>query len=345
MGRSYSYPAADLITGTYNEKTGIACFVTSCHFCHIMFTLIITRDCGFWLADALVNRKSSLSLPIFATCNYKSFQRIMMSTAVAAQMAPFAETSSVTSVQSRMSSLLLVKQETSTANLQPSTPWYEHLIPHPPQSPCESSVSSSSSSVSLSSLSSEDAQIRKRKYVHFGDGPQREIGQECCCYTVTVPRVDPVDVHRVWWNDESLYARRAIDKGTVEENSLQNNPLYHESMLALMHSYKKEDQSRQQLLERVRIVRETNVRGLEQRILPLLKVHRHLAIREVLKLHRALKRSDNDNRNELCSSSSTMHPDMAALVLRQKSLKMSRMARQLAFRMAQADELDAFSSA
>jgi hypothetical protein len=158
-----------------------------------------------------------------------------------------------------------------------------------------------------------------KKRVHFSD----------VAFAVTIPRADPSEAHKLWWDDATLLQRRACDRVAVERNSVHWNPLYHESIMFLMMSYHKEAQCRERLMERVRIVLDADVRGLEQRIVSQIKVNRHVAIKEILHMQRKLRL---DGR---------VRPEAGTLLLRHKSLKLSRTARQLAFRLAQADQLDA----
>lgn len=159
-----------------------------------------------------------------------------------------------------------------------------------------------------------------RKRVHF---PQNYT------YTVTIPPVDLADADKLWWDAVSLDNRRSSDKLLADQNSLHANPVYHESVLFLMQSYKTERHCRQKLMARVQTLRDTEVRGLEQRIVTVLKAHRSISVNEVLKLQKRIQEEGNTR------------PEMVAVMLRQKSLKMSRAARQLAFRLAQADRQDA----
>jgi hypothetical protein len=158
-----------------------------------------------------------------------------------------------------------------------------------------------------------------KKRVHFSD----------VAFAVTIPRAEPSEAHKLWWDDATLLQRRACDRVAVEKNSVHWNPLYHESIMYLMMSYHKEAQCRERLMERVRIVLDADVRGLEQRIVSQIKVNRHVAVKEVLHMQRKLRQ---DGR---------VRPEAGTLLLRHKSLKLSRTARQLAFRLAQADQLDA----
>jgi hypothetical protein len=158
-----------------------------------------------------------------------------------------------------------------------------------------------------------------KKRVHFSD----------VAFAVTIPRADPTEAHKLWWDDATLLQRRACDRVAVERNSVHWNPLYHESIMYLMMSYHKEAQCRERLMERVRIVLDADVRGLEQRIVSQIKVNRHVAVKELLHMQRKLRQ---DGR---------VRPEAGTLLLRHKSLKLSRTARQLAFRLAQADQLDA----
>jgi hypothetical protein len=159
----------------------------------------------------------------------------------------------------------------------------------------------------------------KKKRVHFSD----------VAFAVTIPRADPSEAHKLWWDDATVLQRRARDRVAVERNSVHWNPLYHESITFLMMSYHKEAQCRERLMERVRLVLDADVRGLEQRIVSQIKVNRHVAIKEILHMQRKLRQ---DGR---------VRPEAGSLLLRHKSLKLSRTARQLAFRLAQADQLDA----
>ena len=147
--------------------------------------------------------------------------------------------------------------------------------------------------------------------------------------TVTVPPVDPEDVPMLWYDRSSLAKKRSSDRILVNKHSIKENPAYHEAVLFLMKSYKPEHKSSKKLLEKVRTVTQTEVRGLEHRIVPMLKAYRSISVKEVLKLQKKMH------------AEGISRPEIAAFMLRQKSAKMSRAGRQLAFRLAQADRLEA----
>jgi len=159
------------------------------------------------------------------------------------------------------------------------------------------------------------------KRVHFGNFQS----------VITLPAIDDPTTISSYDQDE-MAKRRASVQAIVDQHSVQKNPAYHDAILFLMKSFEAENQSREGLRERVRIVRATDVRGLEGRIVPLLRLHRSMRVREVLKLQKKLLHRSN------------IRPEMRAPMLRRKSLKLSREARQLAFRLAQADRLDAKES-
>lgn len=161
-----------------------------------------------------------------------------------------------------------------------------------------------------------------KKRVHFG-----EDGLGLCSDTLTIPPVTSIEADLLWWDGDSLENRRSCDKVLVD--SQRENHAYHESIMFLMRSYESKHQCRQNLIDRVKTVRDADVRGLEQRVVTALKVYRNASVNEVLKLHRKLRKEG------------TIRPEMATVMLRQKSLKMSRAARQLSFRLAQADRQDA----
>lgn len=160
----------------------------------------------------------------------------------------------------------------------------------------------------------------RKKGVHF---------ESFCTFTAPISAVDDADASNLWWDKGSLDNRRATDKHLVFKNSRRENPAFHDSIQFLMKSYKTNTQCRQKLMERVEILRDADVRGLEQRIVPKLKEMRSSSVKEVLQLQRKL-RGESFTRSEI-----------KANMLRQKSLKLSRAARQLAFRLAQADRLEA----
>lgn len=159
----------------------------------------------------------------------------------------------------------------------------------------------------------QPSSLNQKKQVHFGSSS-----------SITLPAVE--DPTALYWDQASFVERRKSDKVIMDQHSIKHSPAYHEAIVFLVKSFKSENQSREELTERVRIVRAADVRGFESKIVPLLKLQRMVAVHEVLKLQKKLQ---------------GIRPEMKATMLRRKSLKMSREARQLAFRLAQADRLDA----
>jgi hypothetical protein len=159
---------------------------------------------------------------------------------------------------------------------------------------------------------------KQTKRVHFGTTK-----------TVTVPTTDQEDTPMLWYDSSSFEKRRSSDRSLVKKHSSKESPAYHEAVLFLMKSYKPEHRSSKKLLEKIRTLTQTEVRGLEHRIVPLLKVYRSISVKEVLDLQKKLRAEDFGL------------SETAASLLRQKSVKMSRAGRQLAFRLAQADRLEA----
>ena len=155
-----------------------------------------------------------------------------------------------------------------------------------------------------------------KKRVCFGDNHQ----------VIVVPRSEDPSV--LWWDQVDFAARRYLDNVVVDKHALDEKErrAYSEAVIYLMHSFQQEKLSREELIERVHVVLSANVRGLESRIVPLLKASRMHSAREILKLQQKLKQGN-------------IRPEMASTMLRRKSLKLSRASRQLAFRMAQADRL------
>jgi hypothetical protein len=149
------------------------------------------------------------------------------------------------------------------------------------------------------------------------------------------PEDPPPRQDQLWWDRDALGERRALDMQLVANNAVDLNPDYHESMLYLMKSYKKQYQCRSELVDRVKALNGANVRGLEQRIVPMLKMYRSVASKEVLKFQDQLRRQQHQYHN--------MDDDIVAVLMRQRALKYSRASRQLAFRLAQADSLEANS--
>jgi len=157
----------------------------------------------------------------------------------------------------------------------------------------------------------------QKKRVSFGENWQ----------VMVVPRAE--NKAELWWDQLDFAARRYLDSVVVDQCKLSDDTkAYHEAVLYLMKSFQQEYQSRAELTDCVKTIRATNVRGLESRIVPLLKAQRAVSVREILKLQKKLQ-------------AGSIRPEMASNMLRRKSLKMSRAARQLAFRNAQADRMDA----
>lgn len=149
---------------------------------------------------------------------------------------------------------------------------------------------------------------RSHKKVRFSLQPQQ-------VFIVPNDDVEP----REWLKPEDLDRRRNADKQIGNQVSEE----YVQSILFLLKSFKAEHYvGRQQLLHHVQVLlKHPEARGLEHRIVTLLKRQRIKAV------HKLLRHQHNDRRNER--------------TLRQVSLKLSRGARQLAFRLAQSDRLAA----
>jgi hypothetical protein len=145
-------------------------------------------------------------------------------------------------------------------------------------------------------------------------------------FEVTIPPVEENEKPLLWWERYDFDCRRASDQSLVEENSPGKNPDYHDAIRSLRESYL-QGQSRRVLLAHVQSILKVDSRGLEQRIAPLLKAHRQTHIKQVLKMQKKLQTEGT-------------HWSVREALLRKKSQKMSRAGRQLAFRLAQADDLE-----
>jgi hypothetical protein len=106
---------------------------------------------------------------------------------------------------------------------------------------------------------------------------------------------------------------------------------YIESVTYLMNSYNSSEEkaASQQLRNRVTKILDTNVRGLERCIVPAVSRSRRRALRAVLATQHKLRKKGLDG------------TAIGKKILRDKSLAASQPCRQLAFRLAQADEWDA----
>jgi hypothetical protein len=162
-----------------------------------------------------------------------------------------------------------------------------------------------------------------KKRVHFGNN------DSFCTYPAALPAMEDAESPTLWWDKVSLESRRSSDKRLVCKNSLRENPAFHESVIFLMKTYNANSHCRQKLMERVDTLRDADVRGLERCIVSVLKEMRVTSVKEILKFQRELQ------------GESFTRPEIAATLLRRKSLKLSRAARQLAFRLAQADRQEA----
>lgn len=147
----------------------------------------------------------------------------------------------------------------------------------------------------------------QQKQVHFGTRR-----------TTVIPAVPDSETSHLWWDDHALDKRRRTDKVICSRNSVNKNPSYHIAMMRLMESFDKAD--RQKLTDQVRTIRKANLRGLEHRIVHTLRGNRVRAVQGILK-----------------AQLQTSNPEK----LRQTSLRLSRTSRQIAFRLAQADRLEA----
>ena len=163
--------------------------------------------------------------------------------------------------------------------------------------------------------------------------PKKRVCFESSCNNISqqvvavIPRCEDPSV--LWWDPVDLVARRYLDAVAVDKFALNKADqfAYHAAVDYLMTSFQPDKQSRQELTEHVRVIRSARVRGLESRMAPRLKVARRQFCGEILKLQRKLRQAN-------------LRPEMAATMLRRKSLKLSRASRQFAFRMAQADRMD-----
>jgi hypothetical protein len=167
-------------------------------------------------------------------------------------------------------------------------------------------------------------------------------------FTVPNDDVEP----RQWLQPEDLDRQRLADKriGAV----VARDEAYKSAILFLMQSFKAEHYvGRQQLLDQVRVLLEQpEARGLEHRIASVLKSKRIKAVQQFLRQQRTIRRQartqqragkhhDRHHHKRSSSLSSSSGDLMVSLQLRQVSLKLSRGARQLAFRLAQSDRLAA----
>jgi hypothetical protein len=162
-------------------------------------------------------------------------------------------------------------------------------------------------------------------------------------FTVPNDDVEP----RQWLQPEDLDRQRLADKriGAV----VAHDEAYKSAILFLMQSFKAEHYvGRQQLLDQVRVLLEQpEARGLEHRIASVLKSKRIKAVQQFLRQQRTIRRQarkqhrHHHKRSSSSTPSSSSGDFMVSLQLRQVSLKLSRGARQLAFRLAQSDRLAA----
>lgn len=173
----------------------------------------------------------------------------------------------------------------------------------------------------LEGYSSTSTRQRLGKRVHFSD----------VVFEVTIPPVEEDQKSLLWWKNSHFNKRRASDQSVIDNNSAKKNPNYHDSLLFLMKSYQ-QGQDREELLSHVHIILQADARGLEHRISSRIRANRHVHVQEVLRLQKTLWRGE-----EGAMFGSTM---MIELLLRKKSLQLSRPSRQLAFRLAQADSLE-----
>jgi hypothetical protein len=145
-------------------------------------------------------------------------------------------------------------------------------------------------------------------------------------FEVSIPPVEEDEKPLLWWERSDFDCRRVSDQSLVDENTPGNNPSYHNALKSLRESYE-QGQSREVLLLHVQNILKVDGRGLEQRIAPVLKADRQTHIRQVLQMQKKLRTEG-------------AYWLVGEALLRKKSQKMSRAGRQLAFRLAQADELE-----
>jgi hypothetical protein len=166
-----------------------------------------------------------------------------------------------------------------------------------------------------------------KKRVHFGNDDNDSVRTE----VISIPSrflEEGEDFQALWWDNANLAASKSESMRLAQKHS-EENSAYQRSLLFLMKSYKKEYRNRQALLEHIRTIRQAgDVRGLEQSIMPVLKLYRTASSRTLLSLQEELRKKQ-------------YNPEMAATLLRQKSVQMSRGSRQLAFRLGQADHMEA----
>jgi hypothetical protein len=180
---------------------------------------------------------------------------------------------------------------------------------------------SNNNHVPLEGYPSPSRRQRLEKRVHFCD----------VVLEVTIPPVEEEEKSLLWWKNSHFDKRRASDQSVINSNSAKKNPNYHDSLVFLMKSYK-HGQERDELLSHVHVILQADARGLEHRISSRIRSHRHVHVKEVLRLQKKLR---GEGAQWLYGGS-----EMIELLLRKKSLKLSRPSRQLAFRLAQADTLE-----
>jgi hypothetical protein len=146
---------------------------------------------------------------------------------------------------------------------------------------------------------------------------------------------------RQWLQQEDLVQQRLADK-RISAIVAQDEE-YQSAILFLMKSFKAEHYvGRQQLLDQVRILlKQPEARGLEHRIAVVLKIKRIKAVQQFLQHQRTIRRPQAQRMQQQQHIVGDHNNIIASLQLRQVSLKLSRGARQLAFRLAQCDRLAA----
>jgi hypothetical protein len=146
---------------------------------------------------------------------------------------------------------------------------------------------------------------------------------------------------RQWLQQGDLDQQRLADK-RISAIVAQDEE-YQSAILFLMKSFKAEHYvGRQQLLDQVRVLlKRPEARGLEHRIAVVLKSKRIKAVHRFLQHQRTIRRPPTQQRHQQQPLVGGDHNIITSLQLRQVSLKLSRGARQLAFRLAQCDRLAA----
>jgi len=125
----------------------------------------------------------------------------------------------------------------------------------------------------------------------------------------------------LWWNAEDFSQHQRQAKLVASKYSTRED--YRDAVISIMKSYR---EGATYTPEQLKMAAETEARGLEKRVVPVLNLYRKRAMKTVLDLQEQLRLLDFETKSRL---------------IRQKSMQATRCSRQLALKLAQGDLMEA----